>query len=245
MRIFTTSVFAGALLALSLGAGAQGSNQPTKACGTFAVNGAGHNFGGVDCDVSFNFSPSQQKCGVEPCVCNRIAYLQIIRARDTDNNIYIQPFDEQEERMVVDPAPQLTGWAVDRLPPNEWGYFAAINDTDDPISFDADNLTVGTNVQPKQAATMNDRPERWKRRVQFEAVSVPVCMDASGPCSRKMLGFETWRFRVQNNKKGTKPTHAPSTHWEREAVRLAIAKWNSEASASMQQFPELQPLSEE
>jgi hypothetical protein len=243
MRSFTIRAFAGALVIFSAGLLAQGSAVPTKACGNFQFEGDPHNFGGVFAKLFFDFTPSQQKCGADACTCTKIAYLQVIRARDMDNSRYIQPFEEQEERMLVGLAPELNGWAVDRLAENEWGYFAAMNTN--PITF-GDKLEVGTNAQPKKDATMRDRPERWKRRVRFEAVSVPVCMDTAGVCGNKMLGFRTWKFRVQDNKKGTDPTHAASTHWESHAVTLAIEKWNATAGPGVEHFPdELQALTEE
>jgi hypothetical protein len=76
-------------------------------------------------------------------------------------------------------------------------------------------------------------------------VSVPICMDANGACSRKMLGFRTWKFRVQDNKKGTNPTHAASTHWESQAVKLAIDEWNDDVDSPVRPLDGLQSLTEE
>jgi hypothetical protein len=168
--------------------------------------------------------------------------VQAIRARDVDRSEYIQPFEEQEERMILgNPAPQLNGWAVDRAANNNWGFFGGINGS--PISFDASKLDPGNNgASPKKQAMMKDRPERWKKRVQFEAVSVPVCIDATSPCANRLLGFQAWNFKVRDNGTGTDPVARTATEWEREAVMLALQKWNDQAaSSSMQQFS-LQPL---
>ncbi len=243
MRIIPIALLAAAV-AFSLAAHGQGSTVPTKACGTWQFEGQGHQAGGALAILRFSFAPTQQRCGVDPCMCNKIAYIQVIRARDMDKSRYIQPFEEQEDRMIVSDTPELNGWAVDRLDTNDWGYFAAI-DTD-PVTFGS-NVVVGTNATtPKKRARLSDQPERYPRRVRFEAISVPVCMDENGACGNKMLGFRTWKFRVQDNKHGTNPTHAASTHWELEAVKAAIEKWDEMAVGSLQEFPDaLEPLSEE
>jgi hypothetical protein len=243
MHSFRTRALVGAIaIVLTTGVLAQGSSVPTRACGDFQLDGQPHDYGGVIAKLFFTFAPSQQKCGVAACTCTKIAYLQVIRARDMDKSRYIQPFEEQEERMVVSTTPELNGWAVDRLSENNWGFFGAMNTT--PITFN-DKVEVGTNGQPQQDATMRDRPERWKRRVRFEAVSVPICMDANGACGKKMLGFRTWKFRVQDNKKGTNPTHAASTHWESLAVARAIEEWNTDVDSPVKPLSDLQPLTEE
>jgi hypothetical protein len=47
---------------------------------------------------------------------------------------------------------------------------------------------------------------------------------------------------VRDNGTGTDPVARMATEWEREAVMLALQKWNDEATnSSMQQFS-LQPL---
>ncbi len=245
MRIFTRAVFAAVAAAFGLVVFAQGSDQPTKACGTWNFSGQGHSNGGSQGIMRFNFTPTQQKCGVDPCVCHDIAYIQVIRVRDMDNSRYIQPFKAQERRMVVSDTPQLNGWAVDRLSGNtKIGYFKGISI--DPIAFDPDDITVGTNATPKVQAKMEDMPERYARRIRFEAISVPVCLDTSGACANKLLGFRTWKFRVQDNMHGTDPTHAASTHWERLAAMAAITKWNQKVGATLMPFPDgTEPLSEE
>jgi hypothetical protein len=245
MRIFTLAAFAAAAAAVSLVVLAQGSNLPTKACGTWTFSGQGHTNGGADANLRFNFTPTQQKCGVDPCMCHNIAYIQVIRVRDMDNSRYIQPFKAQEQRMVVSETPELNGWAVDRLSSNaKVGYFKGI--TIDPILFSSD-IELGSNAAtPKVRAKMEDTPERYPRRIRFEAVSVPVCLDTNGACGNKLLGFRTWKFRVQDNLHGTKPTHAASTHWERLAAQAAIDKWNQKVGATLQPFPDgTEPLSEE
>jgi hypothetical protein len=231
--------YALATLAVSLGALA-GSNQPTTPCGTFTLPVAsGHAAGGVRCTVSFSFSPSA--CSVPACTCSQVAYVQIIRARDVDRNEYIQPFEQQEQRMVLgESAPQLNGWALDRRANNHWGYFGGINGT--PITFSSSKLQPGTNTSPVTPAVMKDRPERWRKHVEFEAVSVPVCMDETGACSKKLLGYRHWSFKVLDNGSGSNPDSRTANQWEREAVDLAIAKWNEEATPSMKQFVGLTTL---
>jgi hypothetical protein len=251
MRIFTIAALTAAVAAVSLVALGQGSNLPTKACGSWEFSGQGHSNGGALATVRFNFTPTQQKCGVNPCVCPHIAYIQVIRVRDMDNSRYIQPFEEQEDRMIESDTPELDGWAVDRLSSNgDLGYFKAIqiDTTDfDPVLLGS-GMAVGSNAStPKKRAKLEDMPERFVRRVRFEAISAPVCLNPTGTCGNKLLGFRTWKFRVQDNLHGTKPTHAASTHWERVAVTEAIAKWNLMApGAALQAFPNgVEPLSQQ
>lgn len=225
-----------AMLVVSLGVLAD-SNQPTTPCGDLDATGTGHSAAGVRCTVTFAFSPAA--CEATACTCNQVGYLQIIRARDVDRNEYIQPFEQQELRMILGEAPQLNGWALDRSANNNWGYFGGINGT--PLKFRKTKMDVGTNASPAKPAVMKDRPERWKENVQFEAVSVPVCIDDTAACSEKLLGFQHWSFEVHGGS-GTDPVDRPATEWERKAVMMAIDKWNATKLPAMQSLPTGQVL---
>ena len=137
-------------------------------------------------------------------------------------------------------APQLNGWALDRGANNNWAYFGGING--DPLKFRKSKMDAGTNASPAKAAVMKDRPERWKKRVEFEAVSVPVCIDDTGACSEKLLGFQHWSFKVKDDDSGTDPVDRPATEWEREAVIKAIDKWNETKLPLMRILPTGEPL---
>jgi hypothetical protein len=234
LRICASAI---ATAAISLAALA-GSNQPTTPCGNLDASGSGHAAAGARCTVTFSFSPAA--CQAAACTCNQVAYLQIIRARDVDRNEYIQPFEQQELRMILgETAPQLNGWALDRSANQNWGYFGGING--DPLKFRKAKMDAGTNASPVKPAVMKDRPERWKDNVQFEAVSVPVCVDETGACSSKLLGFQHWSFEVHGGS-GTNPVDRPATEWEREAVMKAIDKWNETKLPAMQSLPTGQTL---
>jgi hypothetical protein len=236
MNRLRTSGYALATLAISLGALA-GSNQPTTPCGSFSVTKSGHSAGGARCALDFTFTPSA--CSAA-CTCSKIAYLQIIRVRDVDRNEYIQPFQQQVDRMIESSTPQLNGWAVDRRANNDWGYFGALNG--DPITFSSSRLEPGSNGSPVKHAVMKDRPERWPKRAQFEAVSVPVCMDSTASCSSKLLAYQHWSFQVRNDGSGTAPSTRTATHWEREAVDLAVGLWDEDATAPMIALGDLKAL---
>lgn len=219
-----------------------GSNQPTQPCGTFTSTANGLSQGAARCTIEFAFAATTASCNAAPCTCTRVGYVQVIRAWDVDRNQYIQPFEEQQERMVVgESEPQVNGWAVDRRANNDWGYFARLNGED--MEFDEGSLKPGNNsASPKVKAWMSDRPARWRKHVQFEAVSVPVCLDATSACVNKLLGYQHWSFHVQDNGKGSNPVRRVATEWERDAVGLALAKWNQESSSPAEDFPDLQPL---
>jgi hypothetical protein len=241
LRIFLSALAAVVLLGPGVDAFA-GSNQPTQACGTFSSTANGLSNGAARCTIEFAFEATMASCNAEPCTCSKVAYVQVIRARDVDRDQYIQPFEEQQERMIVgESAPQLNGWAIDRRANNEWGYFARLNG--DEVEFDEGSLKPGNNdASPKVKAWMSDRPARWRKHVEFEAVSVPVCLDESSACINRLLGYQHWSFHVQDNGKGSNPVRRIATEWERDAVGLALAKWNEQASSPVEAFPDLQPL---
>jgi hypothetical protein len=243
MSGFRICLFAVATVAvLVLGGDAfAGSNQPTQPCGTFSSTANGLSNGAARCTIEFEFAATMAACNAEPCTCSKVGYVQVIRARDVDRNQYIQPFEEQQERMLVGEAPQLNGWALDRRANNEWGYFARLNGEE--MAFDDGSLKPGNNGDsPPVKAWMSDRPARWRKHVQFEAVSVPVCLDESSDCAEKLLGYQHWSFHVQDNGKGSNPVRRIATEWERDAVGMALAKWNDQASSPVEDFPDLQPL---
>ncbi len=206
----------------------------TVPCGTFTFTGSPIANGGIDCEVSFSFSPVA--CGAAACQCNTIAYIQIVRIIDRDTGNYLQPFAEQSNRMVTGNATvAFNGWAVDRLQGRVWGYYGRNNDG----TF-AGTLTPGSNTT---AAVLRDTPQGWGVNNWFDAVSVPVCIDAGAPCVNRLAGYEYWLFVVGQDGAGSDPFSEIGREWHRDAFNLAVAEWNADAPGLKKNvFPAMSPL---
>jgi hypothetical protein len=189
-------------------------------CGTFNFTGAPISNGGINCQVSFAFDPAQ--CSAPACNCNTICYIQIVRIIDQDTGNFLQPFSEQANRMVTGNANQtFNGWAVDRLFGRKWGYYGRNDDG----TF-AGTLTPGSNTT---AAVLRDTPQGWAARSWFDAVSVPVCIDANSGCNNRLLGFWYWMFIVKDDGSGGDPFSEIGREWHRDAFDLCVQLWNNQA----------------
>ena len=205
-----------AVLSVILG----GCGPATTPCGTFTFAGNSIANGGINCQVSFAFSTAA--CGAAACNCGTIAYVQIVRIIDRDTGNYLQPFSEQANRMVTGNATvAFNGWAVDRLAGRVWGYYGRNNDG----TF-AGTLTTGSNAT---AAVLRDTPSGWAVNNWFDAVSVPVCIDAKAGCVNRLLGYQYWLFVVQSDGSGSNPFSELGRDWHRDGFNLSVAEWNTDA----------------
>jgi len=196
-----------------------GCGPATVPCGTFSFTGAPHSKRGIDMTLNFDFNPAT--CGVT-CNCNTVAYVQIVRIIDLETGNFLSPNSEQTNRIVTGRAvTALNGWAVDRLAGRVWGYYGRNNNG----TF-AGTLTPGSNTTD---AILRDTPSGWPNNSWFDAVSVPVCIQANATCANQLLGFYYWQFIVDNNGAASDPLNIIAVEWHRDAVDQAVIEWNNDA----------------
>lgn len=210
-----------------------GCGTATTPCGTFTFNGTPIANAGINCDVNFSFNPGA--CS-STCNCNTIAYIQIVRIIDMDTGDYRQPHSEQVNRMITGSATvAYNGWAIDRLQTRDWGYYGRNDDG----TF-AGTLTPGSNTT---TAILRDTPQGWDVRNWFDAVSVPVCIDAAATCNNRLLGFEYWLFVVTASGAGSDPFSEIGRVWHADVVDLAVTEWNADTGTTgAHNFPAMSRL---
>ena len=192
---------------------------PTLPCGTLTYTGAPHGNRGVNTRVDFAFNPAT--CGAT-CTCNTIAYIQIVRVIDRNTGNFLAPGPEQQNRIVTTgPDATQNGWAVDRIDGRTWGYYGRNNDGTFAL------VTPGSNTS---TATLVDGPSGWPDNTWFDAVSVPVCIDAGAGCNNRLLGYEYWLFVVDNGA-ATAPLSEVGVTWMQTAFDRSVAEWNTDAPA--------------
>jgi len=188
-------------------------------CGTFTFNGTEYDTStsnGVNMDLSFDFDPSV--CG-STCTCDPVVYIQVVRTADLETYIYLYPSTEKEDRATGD------GWYIDRIAGRVWGYYGRNNDG----SF-AYYLTPGSEVDP---AILEDAPRRPESEpwlgIWWQAVSVPVCIEAGSTCENNLLGHYFWSWLVDDS-----GVVAGILDWIAgptlaDSVDEAVAEWNAQA----------------
>ena len=206
---------------------------PTLPCGTFAFTGTPHSNRGINASVTFNFNAAT--CGAAACNCNTICYIQIVRIIDRNTGNFLAPSTEQQNRIVTTGTPTQNGWAVDRIDDRVWGYYARFNDG----TF-ANYLTTGSNTTP---AILTDGPSGWPNNSWFDAVSVPVCIDAAATCNNRLEGYYYWLFVVDNTGTAGDPFDEIGVTWMQDSFNLAVAEWNTDAPGlGKNTFPAMSPL---
>lgn len=196
-----------------------GCGTATVPCGQFTFTGAPDGGSGINLTQSFQFGPAP--CATA-CTTNTIAYVQIMRAHDMDTGEDLQPSAEQSARMITgDSRPAFNGWAVDRIDNRIWGYYGRNNDG----AFSG-TLTPGSNASP---AVLLDHPSGWPAHSWFDAIDVPVCIDAGSSCVNKELGFDYWLFFIDPSGVAGAPFEEIARTWHADVAELAIARWNATA----------------
>ena len=196
-----------------------GCGNPTTPCGVFTFTGAPNGARGINMTQTFQFGPPP--CSAS-CTTNSIAYVQIVRIIDRDTGNFLAPGPEQQTRIVTGQATvALNGWAVDRLEGRVWGFYGRNNDG----TF-AGTLTPGSNASP---AILRDSPSGWPDNSWFDAVDVPICIDANSGCVNNELGYDYWLFIVNPGGNVGNPFNEIGVDWHRDAVDVAVAAWNANA----------------
>lgn len=192
---------------------------PTYPCGTFSFSGSPNGNRGENISTSFSFSPSV--CNSN-CQTNEIAYIQIVRIIDRDTGDFLAPTSQQQARIVTgQPDATSNGWAVDRIDGRVWGYYGRNNDG----SF-ASYLTPGSSTSP---AILGDGPGGWPDNSWFDAVDVPVCIDAKSSCVNNLLGNYYWLFIVNPGGSTGSPFNEIGVDWMQTSFDLAVGMWNTTA----------------
>lgn len=209
----------------------------TKPCGTFTYNHlqiddqASSN--GIEMTLDFDFNPSD--CGAA-CACNRVCYIQIVRAVNQEDGSYLYASSEKEERATAE------GWYIDRVPGKIWGYYGRNDDG----SFGG-NLTPGTDATNAQ---LYDFPRRSEVEpwigFTWSAVSVPACIEnAASTCNNKLLGFYAWNWIVEDDGSVVAPLNWNAAKGLKDQVDLAVSEWNIQAPGlGKNVFPAFTRLSE-
>ena len=205
---------------------------PTLPCGTFAFTGT-PNGTHLDLSVTFNFNPAT--CGAAACNCNTIAYIQIVRIIDPSTGNFLAPSTEQFNRIVTGGTPTQNGWAVDRVDHRNWGYYGRFDDG----TF-ASYLTTGSNSTP---AILGDSPANWPAGSWFDAVSVPVCINAAASCNNRLLGYYYWLFVTDSSGNAGAPFDEVGVTWMQDSFNLSVTEWNNDAPGlGKHTFPAMSPL---
>jgi hypothetical protein len=198
-----------------------GCGTATRPCGTFTFSGSPNGNRGENISNSFAFNPSP--CN-NNCQTNSIAYIQIVRIIDRDTGQFLAPTSQQQARIVSGQSDATqNGWAVDRIDGRVWGYYGRNNDG----SF-ASYLTPGSSTSP---AVLGDGPSGWPDNSWFDAVDVPVCIDANSRCVNNLLGYYYWLFVVNSGGTTGAPFNEIGVDWNKSAVDLSVAQWNATAPA--------------
>lgn len=217
------------------------TDQCTKPCGEFnfldihvldSENINGTDYNGWEMTVEFDFNPVD--CG-EGCECDKVAWVQMLRAIDQSDGTYLYANEEKESRATAE------GWHVDRLQGKIWGYYGR----NDNGTF-AGSVTTGSHTS---TASLYDRPRRpdWEPYLGFTwvAVTVPVCIDnAASTCNNKLLGFYEWAWIT------TDASDVVTLHWIapkafKDDFDDAVAEWNTDAAVlGYNNFPTFTRLSE-
>lgn len=197
-----------------------GCGESTVPCGTFTFNGAPLAARGIDMTLNFDFDTTE--CGAPACDCDTIAYVQIVRIIDIETGNFLSPNADQTNRIVTGRTPEcLNGWAVDRLSNRVWGYYGRNNNG----TFAA-TLTTGSNATD---AILRDTPSGWPDDSWFDAVSVPVCIDAGSGCVNQLLGYYYWLFFVGDGGEVAGPVDKIAVDWHQDAFDESVIEWNNDA----------------
>lgn len=224
------------------------SDTPTLPCGTFTFNGAeidpDNDVGvGINAEVRFEFEPAI--CSAI-CTCDLVEYVQIVRIFSQEDKLFVGTDSEHADRIVPDQDDEmLSGWAVDRWPQKRWGYYGreALDEDSKPV-VDSLLLRTGSN---ERAAILRDGP-RMRDHDWFEAVSVPVCVDAAASCNNRLLGYYYWSFEVGVGTVIEGPLDAVAETWVKAAFDLAVDEWNNKVAGPhdpplmKEVFPAMSPL---
>jgi hypothetical protein len=189
-------------------------------CGEFTFNGTAEDTAennGIDMDLSFDFNPDS--CG-SACTCDPVCYIQIVRTVDMDTFTYIYPSSEKENRATE------YGWYIDRIAGRMWGYYGRNDDG----SFDARLLNTGSETDPAILYDAPNRPEEepWIE-IWWQAVSVPVCIEAGSGCEDNLLGYYFWSWLVDNAGAVSDPVDAVPWQPLEGQVDAAVGEWNAQA----------------
>ncbi len=181
---------------------------------------------GVDATVSFD----QANCDGD-CPCGFVTFIQIVRV--TGQHVgRLYPHSEIPDRITSD------GWYIDRTKGARYGYYGMR----DNGSLNR-NVTPGT---PGSPAMLFDTPRRPRlrrgQRIQWEAITVPVCAVTSDACGPRWLSALAWGWRMED---GGNPLLIPEAdvtvivEVEQQLLR-AVNRWNVQATAlGREQIPTL------
>ncbi len=217
------------------------SERCTKPCGEFnfldihvidSENIGGTVSNGWEMTVEFDFNPSD--CS-EDCGCNKVAWVQMLRAIDQSDGTYLYANEEKEDRATAE------GWHIDRLQGRQWGYYGRNDDG----TF-AGTVTTGSTTT---TASLYDRPRRPDSEPYlgflWMAVTVPVCIDNVGSsCNNKLLGFYEWAW-FTSDRSDVAVIHWISPKGFKDDFDSAVSEWNTDAPGlGYNTFPVFTRLSE-
>ena len=204
-------------------------------CGIFTFQGSS-NYDGATIDNKFSFQPSQCQ---SDCLCDRICYIQIVRAIDSVTGEPQWFSDQQWNRMVTGQSDALLNyWAIDRIDDRIWGYYG-MNDNG---SFDSYLLKPGNNREPAELGD-DPKPKQDTHPIKFEAIDVTVCInEQSGGCVNNILGCYYYCFTIGDQDAAGNLSSHPGAEWNKKAVELAVQEWNKNVGSKKKMFPQFKWL---
>lgn len=219
--------------------------QSYRQCGTFSLQSTVSDFPvrpvpSLKFNVQFDFNP--QMCGLQ-CVCEDIAFIQILRLTDQSKpakweNFQIHP--EQEWRMMRDEDnPLIHGWSLDRADDRTYPFYARNDDgTWDTISNLRDPWTgwigytsLGSNSS--SAILLDSITYEPKNTFRVDAVQVPICVgeNARSSCPNRVLGYHGFAYNVTPDPvRGQQLSTPTEVHFPalRSVVCEAVRNWNTQ-----------------
>jgi hypothetical protein len=196
---------------------------------------------GFNIELAHDFTPGLL-CNA--CLCEQIAFIQVLRitnsSPDPSDEAILFPKPHMRDRMVKGhPDHDLNGWAIDSARRNAlYGYYGM----KDNRGFS--NVEPGRNTSDTtKPAFLWDSPDiagllaAYGGPLKFEAITVPVCIDADpgatqGFCGSCLLHFEHWSYTARINSDSGMASdlqHQTAGEWLRDAIDLAIEEWNRQA----------------
>src|ERR1044072_20329 len=90
---------------------------------------------------------------------------------------------------------------------------------------------------------LGDSPGGWPANSWFDAVSVPVCIDAAASCNNRLEGYYYWLFVTDSSGHAGAPFDEIGVTWMQDSFNRAVAEWNTDAPGlGKHTFPAMSPL---
>jgi hypothetical protein len=169
---------------------------PGNEYGDWAATQTNYDFGGITDKNGNKLYGSKMLIAFKPrskCVADEIAFVQIARVVGINGVGYAEGRNYVKNRMTKD------GWAVDRLPDNDSGWYGFNNDG----TVTASSVQIGMMGADGSStlAVLNDTPRSETFNLRYEFETYAICK--SGKDKGKVYAGLSWGFEADGNGKVT------------------------------------------